>query len=199
MKFQANFNLNFRSLLVNTPFFWPWLHFNPAFFITLRTVAVLIDGEIPALTTALFTLYFPISSCSTLAWCKMFLSCLSESFVGLPWFCFRLSGTRSLIFCTMCLQIVALEYFPYDFIVDNISNQVFLPSCADNASELIPLLGFFVKLWSLISSFLYWFSMHLKKKDFWLIFKHSYCSFHYTKMYRPKWNININQKSPNFS
>ena len=71
--FQANFNINFRSLFIGTPFFWAWLHFNPIFLITLRTVAALTDSRIPLFSITLFTLKFPTASWCTLGWRKMFL------------------------------------------------------------------------------------------------------------------------------
>ena len=61
---------------------------------------------------------------------------------------------------------------------------------------MIPLVGLFVKFSSMISSFSYWFSTHLKKKIFDQYLGYLYCSFHYTKMYRPNWNTSTLIKNP---
>ena len=84
------------------------------------------------------------------------------------------------MFFTICLPIVALENFRYVFIFD-ISKKSFSHFDVDNASELIPQVGLFVKFLLLISSFSYLFPMHLKK-----IFEQNldylYWFSHHTKM-----------------
>ena len=150
--FWAKFNLNFRSLLVSTPFSLARLYFNPAFLIILRTVTVLIDGGIPALTITLFTLKF-LTSCSTLALRKMFRFCLSENFCwsALILFSFIRNQITNVFYhvsanCDLRIifHVISSLIFPTKF---------FSYFDVDNASELLPLVGLFVKFSSLISSF----------------------------------------------
>ena len=151
---------HFWSVLL---FFWARLYFNPAFLIILRTVTVLIDGGIPALTITLFTLKF-LTSCSTLALRKMFRFCLSENFCwsALILFSFIRNQITNVFYhvsanCDLRIifHVISSLIFPTKF---------FSYFDVDNASELLPLVGLFVKFSSLISSFSFWFSMHLKKR-----------------------------------
>lgn len=57
------------------------------------------------------------------------------------------------MFFTMYLQVVAVEYFPYNFIID-ISSKYFQHLNVDSANELIPPMEFLLRFWSLRTDFL---------------------------------------------
>ena len=116
--FEQTLSLNFRSFLVRNPFFLKLVHFRLVSLSQDSTNCLLANGWWNTCFYQYSFLYKSFPSLLTSPWFVVKYFYFAKKTVLMVFPDYSFVTTKSPIFFSICLQMIAFEYFPYDLIFD---------------------------------------------------------------------------------